>query len=101
MIQHYFPLQIEAKHEGLQGLSSAQLEKSRKKLLEFDKHEEFLHKNSEAKNKLESYLYKVRDLLDEEDFKTHASPIETDDLSSQMSEVSSNLLIIHQDLFKE
>lgn len=78
---------MEVKYEGFKGLSQKQIETSKKKLSEFDKHEEFLRKNSESKNKLESYLYKVRDQLSEEEFVSHASPIEKDQLATQMQEV--------------
>ena len=78
---------MKVKNEGLSGLTQLQFEASRKKLIEFDKHEEFLRKNSESKNKLESFIYKVRDLLQEEDFLKHASPIEKDQLNSLITEV--------------
>ena len=80
-------MKIEVRHEGLKGVNQAQFEASRKKLIEFDKHEEFLRKNSESKNKLESYIYKVRDHLAEDDFVKHASPIEKDQLNQLIIEV--------------
>ena len=82
-------MKYDIRREGLKGLNLAQFENSRRKLIEFDKHEEFLHKNSEAKNKLESFIYKVRDHLEEKDFIEHASPIEKDQLSSLIIEVFS------------
>lgn len=88
---------MKVNHIGLKGLNSSQIEISKRKLLEFDKHEEFLKKNSESKNKLESFIYKVRDHLAEENFVNHASPIEKDLLSSLIVEV--NMIVLNFSIF--
>lgn len=85
------------RRQGLKGLNQTQFENSRRKLIEFDKHEQFLHKNSESKNKLESFIYKVRDHLGEPEFVEHASPIERDQLSTMISEV--RLSFVYKGLF--
>lgn len=95
MITHYIPLKIEKRFEGLGTLSQAKIETSKKTLIEFDKHEEFLKKNSESKNKLEAYIYKVRDYLDDGEFLKHTSPTEKVNLEKLSAEVNLKTLFIY------
>jgi len=69
-------------------MTDSQIRESLKKLKKFDDYELQLKKRAEAKNNLESLIYRIRDLLDEFDFSESSKQQEIDDLTNFSSEYS-------------
>ena len=64
------------------------MKNSSKKLKKFDKLEESKKKLAEAKNRLEAFIYKTKEYLDDEEFKKFSSAEEKADLGRLANEVN-------------
>ena len=68
-------------------MTDKQIRQSIQKLKKFDDYEQYLKKKAEAKNNLESFIYKSREYLDDSEFINFAKQEELDQLQALTSDV--------------
>ncbi|KAG6016535.1 hypothetical protein E4U43_003574 [Claviceps pusilla] len=81
------PVEIELEKAGVPGLSKAELTKVKDRLKAFAASDKARFQREEALNQLEGYTYKVRDLLDSEDFIAYSTKQERATLTEKASEI--------------
>lgn len=70
-------------------LNQTQIEASAAKLKRFDQHEEKTRRTAAEKNGLESYIYKIRELVDDEGFIKFSRVEERNNATTLAEEVTS------------
>ena len=72
---------------GISFMTDKQIKQSLNKLKRFDDYEEYLKKKAEAKNNLESFIYKSREYLDDSEFISFARQDELNYLQALTTDV--------------
>jgi hypoxia up-regulated 1 len=82
------PIKFTLEKAGIPTLSKAEVTALKDRLKAFDASDRARKQREEALNQLEAYTYKVRDLLEREDFIAHSTDAERADLSAKNSDAS-------------
>lgn len=67
-VAHTFAIDYTVNNYFVEGLNKSEIEESKKMMVKFEEIEEATRKLSEVKNKLESYIYMLRDAKDSQSF---------------------------------
>lgn len=97
MTPHTIPLDINTKYMGVVPYTPEEVTASRKRIIAVDQAERLRAKTEEARNMLEGYLYRLRDLLDGEEtspFMLYSKPEERKKLEDKFGE---NMNWFHED----